>query len=71
MLTHKNPAQLSLGRKPSGYTNGQLVVAYRTVLKAASVAKLTGDINNINVRYLQALEKELKHRKIDINHPEL
>ena len=68
----KTPASLPKTRKPTGFSNPQLVAMRRDYFRRLARAKLlnTPDAPATEA-YLKRLDKELARRKITIHNPEL
>lgn len=68
----KTPASLPKTRKPTGFSNPQLVAMRRDYFRRLAKAKLlnTPDAPAIEA-YLKRLDEELARRKITIQDPEL
>ena len=68
----KTPANLPKTRKPTGFSNPQLVAMRRDYFRRLAKAKLlnTPDAPAIEA-YLKRLDEELARRKITIQDPEL
>ena len=68
----KTPARLPKTRKPTGFSNPQLVAMRRDYFRRLAKAKLLNMPDTPAIEaYLKCLDEELAHRKITIQNPEL